>query len=82
VVTVAAFTFIGAWGEYLFALSLITSNENWTLPLALQEAFSQNTINLSTLTAGGVLASLPVAVLFMFAQRSLIAGLIGGGVKG
>jgi ABC-type glycerol-3-phosphate transport system permease component len=80
--TVGAFTFISAWGEYLLALSLITSNQNWTLPLALQEAFSRNSVDLGALTAGGVIASLPVAVLFMFVQRSLIAGLASGSVKG
>ena len=82
VVTVSALIFISSWGEYLFALSLITSADNWTLPLALQEAFSQNDVSLSALTAGGVIASLPVAVLFMVAQRNLVAGLIGGSVKG
>ncbi len=82
IVTVAAFTFISAWGEYLLALSLITSNQNWTLPLALQEAFSRNTVDLGALTAGGVIASLPVALLFMFVQRSLVAGLAAGSVKG
>jgi ABC-type glycerol-3-phosphate transport system permease component len=82
IVTVAAFTFISAWGEYLLALSLITSNQNWTLPLALQEAFSRNSVDLGALTAGGVIASLPVAVLFMVVQRSLVAGLAAGSVKG
>ena len=82
VVTVGALSFIGSWGEYLFALSLITSDQNWTLPLALQEAFSQNTLSLSGLTAGGVIASLPVSILFMVGQRSLISGLTAGSVKG
>ena len=58
-------SFTAAWGEYLLALSLITSNDKWTLPLALQGAISQNTIDLGALTAGGVMISLPVAVLFM-----------------
>src|ERR1019366_8420716 len=66
IITVGAFTFMTAWGEYLFALSLITSNQNWTLPLALQEAFGRNGLDLGVLTAGGVIASLPVAIMFMF----------------
>ncbi len=82
VITVATLSFIGSWGEYLFALSLITSDQNWTLPLALQEAFSQNTVSLSALTAGGVIASLPVSLMFMVAQRSLVGGLTAGSVKG
>jgi ABC-type glycerol-3-phosphate transport system permease component len=82
IITIGAFAFMTSWGEYLFALSLITSNQNWTLPLALQEAFSRNSVDLGALTAGGVLVSLPMAVLFMALQRTLVAGLTAGGVKG
>lgn len=80
--TIGAFAFTTAWGEYLLALSLITSNDKWTLPLALQGAMAQNTVDLGALTAGGVMISLPVAVLFMVLQRSLVAGLTAGSVKG
>ncbi len=80
--TIGAFAFTTAWGEYLLALSLITSNDKWTLPLALQGAMSQNTVDLGALTAGGVMISLPVAVLFMLLQRTLVAGLTAGSVKG
>jgi ABC-type maltose transport system permease subunit len=48
----------------------------------LQTAFSENTVDLGMLTAGGVFASLPVAVLFMLVQRSLVSGLTAGGGKG
>ncbi len=80
--TIGAFAFTSAWGEYLLALSLITSDDKWTLPLALQGAIAQNTVDLGALTAGGVIISLPVAVLFMVLQRSLVAGLTAGSVKG
>lgn len=82
IMAVASFAFMGAWGEYLFALSLIVSPDKWTLPLALQEAFSRNSVDIGALTAGGVVASLPLAVLFMFVQRTLVAGLTAGSVKG
>jgi len=82
ILTVGAFAFTAAWGEYLLALSLITSDDKWTLPLALQGAFGQNTVDLGALTAGGVMISLPVAVLFMVLQRALVAGLTAGSVKG
>ena len=82
IITVGAFTFMSSWGEFLFALSLITQSQNWTLPLAIQTAFSENTVDLGALTAGGVFASLPVAILFMLVQRSLVSGLTAGGVKG
>jgi ABC-type glycerol-3-phosphate transport system permease component len=81
-VAVGAFAFLLAWGEYLFALALLTSTEVRTLPLALQAAFGQYTIDWGMLTAGGVIISLPPAVLFLFFQRYLVGGLTSGGVKG
>jgi len=81
-VAVGAFAFLLAWGEYLFALSLITSTSAKTLPLALQTAFAQYTVDWGMLTAGGVIISLPPAILFVFFQRYLVGGLTSGGVKG
>jgi ABC-type glycerol-3-phosphate transport system permease component len=81
-VAVGAFAFLLAWGEYLFATSLLTSTESRTLPLALQAAFGQFTIDWGMLTAGGVIISLPPALLFLFFQRYLVGGLTSGGVKG
>lgn len=81
-VAVGAFTFLMTWGEYLFAVSLITSSRHATLPLALQAAFGQYSIDWGMLTAGGAIISLPPALLFIFFQRYLIGGLTSGGVKG
>jgi ABC-type glycerol-3-phosphate transport system permease component len=79
---VGAFSFILAWGEYVFAVSLISSMGNRTLPLALQSAFGQYDIDWGLLNAGGVIISLPPAILFIFFQRYLVSGLTIGGVKG
>ena len=81
-VAVAAFAFMLAWGEYLFALALITSVDAKTLPLALQAALGRYTIDWGMLTAGGVLISIPPTLLFIYFQRYLISGLTTGGVKG
>ena len=81
-VAVGAFTFLMTWGEYLFAVALITSSSHKTLPLALQAAFGQYSIDWGMLTAGGAIISLPPALLFIFFQRYLVGGLTTGGVKG
>ena len=81
-VAVGAFAFLLSWGEYLFAIALLTSTDKRTLPLALQAAFGQYTIDWGLLTAGGVIISLPPAILFLFFQRYLVGGLTAGGVKG
>lgn len=78
---VTAFSFILSWGEYLLALSLITSEESKTLPLAMQGLFQLHTVDLGEVMAFGVLISLPVAVLFMAIQRNFVSNLGMGGVK-
>jgi ABC-type glycerol-3-phosphate transport system permease component len=82
VVAVGAFTFLMTWGEYLFAVALITSTDAKTLPLALQAAFGQYSIDWGMLTAGGAIISLPPALLFIIFQRYLVGGLTSGSVKG
>jgi ABC-type glycerol-3-phosphate transport system permease component len=82
IVAVGSFAFILSWGEYMVALSLLTSDEVKTLPLAMQTLFQLLGVDLGLIAAAGVLVSLPVAVLFLLVQRQLIAGLASGGVKG
>ena len=82
IVAIGAFAFILSWGEYVFALSLVTSTDKKTLPLALQAAFGQYTIDWGMLTAGGVIISIPPTILFVVFQRYLVSGLTSGGVKG
>jgi ABC-type glycerol-3-phosphate transport system permease component len=81
-VAAGAFAFMLAWGEYIFALALVTSTESRTLPLAMQNAFGQYQIDWGLLTAGGAIIALPPTVLFIFFQRFLVSGLISGSVKG
>ena len=78
---VTAFSFILSWGEYVLALSLITSEDRKTLPLALQSLYQLHSVDLGMVMAFGVVISLPVAVLFMFIQRSFVSNLGTGGVK-
>lgn len=78
---VLAFSFILSWGEYILALSLITSDSSKTLPLEMQSLFQRYGVDLGLVMAFGVIISLPVAVLFMFIQRSFVSNLSLGGVK-
>lgn len=82
IIAVGAFTFTLAWGEYLFALSLLTASSVKTVPLALQDLFSLYTLPIGTILAGGVLVSLPVVVNFLAVQRHLVSGLVAGATKG
>ena len=81
IAAVMIFDFILAWGEYVLALSLITSDQNKTLSLVLSSLFDQYTFNMGTIMAFGLLMSLPVAVLLMLVQKHLVANLVAGSVK-
>jgi ABC-type glycerol-3-phosphate transport system permease component len=81
IAAVYAFSFILAWGEYLLALSLQTSDNEKTLPLVMQGLFDEFTVSVGEVMAFGVFISLPVAILFMLIQRNFVGNLVAGGVK-
>lgn len=79
---VGTFAFVLSWGEYLLALSLLTSPDSKTLPLALQSLFDPYQLDWGLVMAGGTLIALPVALLFLLIRGALVEGLASGGVKG
>ena len=82
IIAVGSFAFILSWGEYLVALSLITTENTKTLPLAMSTLFELHGLDIGMVSAAGVVISLPVALIFMVIQRQLVAGLTTGAVKG
>jgi multiple sugar transport system permease protein len=82
VASVALYTFMIAWNEFLFALLFLLESQNsWTLPLGLQQLNSQE-VPKTLLMAGSVIITLPIIVLFLFFERFLTKGLTAGAVKG
>jgi ABC-type glycerol-3-phosphate transport system permease component len=82
VVAVGTFAFVLSWGEYLLALSLMSSTSKRTLPLALQTLFDPYSFSWGEVMAGGVLIAVPAVLLFLIFRRYLVGGLVAGGVKG
>ena len=77
------FTFILAWNEYLFALVMISSESKKTVTLGIANLLGGRAIySWGMLNAAGVLATVPVLILFIVAQRWLISGFTAGAVKG
>ncbi len=83
IVATAMFAFVAAWNEFFFALVLIQSPENYTLPVALKMFVGgEGKVALGPLAAGAVLATIPSLIVFSILQRRLTGGLLAGSVKG
>jgi multiple sugar transport system permease protein len=82
--TAAILVFIFAWNEFLFAITLTSSNNARTVPAAL--AFftgeSQFTAPTGNIAAAGVIVTIPIILFVLFFQRRIVAGLTSGAVKG
>jgi len=85
---VALFAFLGAWNDYLGPLIYINSEPQWTLALAIQRmgrAMSEvgnKTLAYPYLMAVSTIVTMPILVVFYFAQRSFIEGISLSGLKG
>jgi multiple sugar transport system permease protein len=80
--SVALFAFTNAWNEFLFAFVFITSESLRTLPIGLQSMVVGDILPWGELMAASLLTAIPVAILYMYAQRFLVGGLTVGAVKG
>lgn len=81
-IAVGSFSFIGAWNNFLFGLMFIQSQERFTLPVGLSYTMGEFGVDFGVLAAGGLVAALPVIVIFAFIQKYLVQGLGAGAVKG
>lgn len=82
IATIVIYNFVFLWTEFIFALILISSPGNMTLPLGLQNFYGEFSVNVPGLMAALTLASIPVIVVFLLAQEKVVKGLTGGAVKG
>ena len=76
------FVFMIAWNEFLFALLfLVEERPNWTVSLGVSQLTNIET-PATTLMAGSVILTVPIIVLFLFAERLMTEGLTRGAEKG
>ncbi|GAK57167.1 putative transmembrane component of ABC transporter [Candidatus Vecturithrix granuli] len=76
----AILAFIFSWNEFLFAL-ILTGTRAVTLPVGIIGFMKETGINWGYMTAGGVLALIPVILFVMFVQKHLVKGLTLGAIK-
>lgn len=75
------FTFIATWTNFFWPF-IILDPGNPTLPVALQQLQAAHFVDYSLVLAGVVLMALPLIVLFVFAGKQLVSGIMQGAVKG
>jgi multiple sugar transport system permease protein len=78
----AIFAFVTSWSELLFAITFTTQTEMRTLSAGLLFMVGQYEIQWGQLSAGVIISTVPVAILFTYLQRHLIHGLSAGALKG
>jgi multiple sugar transport system permease protein len=76
------YSFTLAWNEYLYAFTLLSDQEKFTLATGLTKLIFGDVFLWGMIMAGGVLMSAPLLVLYFFAQRYIVAGLSAGAIKG
>ena len=82
VAATAIFAFVASWSELLFAITFTSQTEMRTLSAGLLYMVGQYEIQWGQLSAGVIISTVPVAILFTYLQRHLIQGLSAGAVKG
>lgn len=80
--TTTIFTFLASWDEFAWALTIINSPDNRTLPIAIQLYQGQNATQWGLVFAASVIAVIPVIVVYLIFQRHFVQGLTSGAVKG
>ncbi|PRZ05228.1 carbohydrate ABC transporter membrane protein 2 (CUT1 family) [Isoptericola sp. CG 20/1183] len=82
-VATSIFSFITAWNEFLFAMTLLgAATENYTVAIGLRSFFGQFSNQWGAIMAASTLITLPVMIFFILVQRRLASGLTAGAVKG
>lgn len=77
-----AYAFVLAWSDYLFAKTFLQDRGLWTLTLGSASFVGEHAVNWNSLMAVGIIAIIPVAILFLFLEPLLVRGLASGSVKG
>lgn len=81
-VTTALLVFIGAWNEYLFALTFTSSPNAMTVPVAIANFSGVHEIPWGEISAGSEIVTLPIIALVLIFQRRIVQGLTAGALKG
>lgn len=82
IATLAVFTFMATWGEFLWPSIILSEPSHFTLPVGLVQLQGAFSANWRLIAAGTLLSTLPVLIFFILLQRYFVSGALSGSVKG
>ncbi|GCF09121.1 hypothetical protein KDI_26850 [Dictyobacter arantiisoli] len=82
IATVAIFTFVTSWNNFIWPFIVITGNDMMTLPVGLATVQTSFGIRYAQIMATAILGGIPALVVFIFFQRQIVSGIAGTGIKG
>jgi multiple sugar transport system permease protein len=80
--TLGVLSFLTNWNDFLWPVYVLFSPQNLTLPPGLKILQGAYTTDYTVIMTGGVIASIPVLILYVFAQKYIIQGVSRSGLKG
>jgi N,N'-diacetylchitobiose transport system permease protein len=81
-VAVSTLAFITAGNEFVFALTFLSTQGKYTLPIYVQYFFGRNGASRGPIMAASTLFTIPPVLFFLIVQRRMVDGLVAGSVKG
>jgi multiple sugar transport system permease protein len=81
-ITLAIFSFLLSWSDFLWPLIILNDADKQTLPVALANLSREHVQDIELMMAGAVVTLVPVLLLFLALQRFYIGGLLAGSIKG
>lgn len=79
--TMAAFTFLAAWNDFMWPLIVLSDADLQTLPVALAKLAGEHVQDTELMMAGSVITILPPLIVFLLFQKTYVEGITAGGVK-
>ncbi|GGJ57662.1 carbohydrate ABC transporter permease [Deinococcus roseus] len=78
----AILLFLASWNDYLWPLLVLNNKDAYTIPVALGTLVGLTRVSWGGIMMGTAISTMPFLILFMLAQRHIVAGVAGGSVKG
>ena len=79
--TLVIFTFMNTWNDFLRPLIFLNNQENWTLSMGLAKFQGTYVTQWNQMMAGALISMLPILVVYMFAQKYFVQGIVMSGIK-